>query len=136
VKRIAHPPRIRARRRPAAGCRSAPPATSYDVVVLARPGEEGQAREDLARARETCRALQGVLSEWKPDSEVSLANARAGREEVRLSPLLRRLLAGALHVARATGGTFDPAWAPLGALWDEAERRGRDHSSFEVGRGR
>jgi thiamine biosynthesis lipoprotein len=106
--------------------------TSYEVVVLARAGEEAQAREALAATRADCRALEAQLSEWRFDSEVSRLNQRGGREAVVVSPLLRRLLEGALHVAEATGGAFDPTWAPLGPLWDEAERRGRVPDAIEL----
>jgi thiamine biosynthesis lipoprotein len=102
------------------------------VALLARRGDEERARADLAAARRACRELEARLSEWRADSEVSLANARAGRTAERLSPLLRRLLAGAAHVAEATGGTFDFTWASLGRLWDEAERRGAPPTGAEL----
>jgi len=99
--------------------------TSYDVLVLAQQGDEARARRDLAAVRALCDRLEDQLSEWKPDSELSRVNRLAGEGPVKLSPLLERLLVGAQHVAQATGGAFDVTWAPLGRLWDDAERRGR-----------
>jgi len=108
--------------------------TSYEVVVLAPPGEAAAARLALAAARAECRALEAVLSEWREDSELSRLNQRAGQEAVEASPLLLRLLQGALHVAEVTQGSFDPTWAPLGPLWEEAERRGRVPTAEELAR--
>ncbi len=61
-----------------------------------------------------CRAVQTLFAEWesalsrfRPDSELSRLNARAGRP-VGVSPLLYRVVAAALDAARATEGLFDP----------------------------
>jgi thiamine biosynthesis lipoprotein len=48
-----------------------------------------------------------VLSRFRPDSELSQVNARAGRW-VQVSALLGRVLSAALAAARATDGWFDP----------------------------
>lgn len=85
--------------------------TSYDAQVL---GPEEQARRDLADARALVRELGAQLSEWSPDSEVSRVNREAWAGPVVLSPTLRRLIAGAIHVSRQTGGAFDITWASLG----------------------
>lgn len=102
--------------------------TSYDVLVLARAGEADRARDDLQAARALVRSLGAQLSEWSADSEVSGVNQRAAQAPVTLSPTLRRLIAGALHVTAMTGGAFDITWPPLGDLWDEAARTGQPPS--------
>jgi thiamine biosynthesis lipoprotein len=53
------------------------------------------------------REVEGVLSRFRPDSELSLLN-RAGGHPFRASPLLREVLAGALEAARRSDGLFDP----------------------------
>lgn len=57
--------------------------------------------------------LEGVLSNWKPESELSLLNSRASREWVRCSPDLYRAVRAALEWAGKTGGAFDPTVEPL-----------------------
>jgi len=106
--------------------------TSYDVVLVVPSDREAQAREDLAAARERCRALEQVFSAWAPDSELSRLDARAGDERVPVSEELRRVLDAALHVAAVTEGAFDPTWRPLEALWDEAEQRGTPPTGEEL----
>ncbi len=50
---------------------------------------------------------EGVLSRFRPDSELSRANARAG-ETVPVGRLFGRVLGVALAAARDTGGLYDP----------------------------
>jgi FAD:protein FMN transferase len=99
--------------------------TSYDLELVVREGEEAPARRALAAALARCRELEASLSEWKEDSDISRLNQQAWAHAVPVPVPVFRLLTGALHVARATEGAFDFTWAPLGALWDRAEQRGR-----------
>ncbi len=104
--------------------------TTYHVTVVAR--DTARVRADLAAARAECQRLGLLLSEWRDDSAIAQLNRDASRGAARVGPELRRLLGGALHVAKATRGTFDPTWRPLGKLWDEAEARGRMPSDDEL----
>ncbi|TNF35227.1 MAG: FAD:protein FMN transferase, partial [Deltaproteobacteria bacterium] len=103
--------------------------TSWAVEVLVRPGEAERARADLAAAHAQCRRLEAVFSEWRADSELSRVNAQAGDGPVAVSEDLRRLLRGALEIARATDGAFDPTWLPLDAVWKQAAERDRPPSA-------
>jgi thiamine biosynthesis lipoprotein len=79
-----------------------------EVCVLAPLAE-------VDRAERAVRALFGewesTLSRFRPDSELSRLNARAGTP-VAVSPLLFEVVAAALAAARATGGAFDPTLLP------------------------
>ncbi len=110
--------------------------TSYEVQVIVRAGEEDAARRALEAARAECHRLELILSEWRDDSEISRLNQQARHHPVPVTDLVERLLTGAFHVARATAGAFDFTWAPLGALWDEAERRGRVPDEAELAEAR
>jgi FAD:protein FMN transferase len=107
--------------------------TSYDIELQICEGEEASAERALRAAREHCHQLEVMLSEWREDSDISQLNRMAAHQPVPVNETVRRLLSGALHVAKATGGAFDFTWAPLGVLWDEAERRGRVPDNSEVG---
>jgi thiamine biosynthesis lipoprotein len=106
--------------------------TSYELEVLVRAGDEASAERALEAARARCHELDAILSEWREDSEISRLNQLAWRQPMPVSELVERLLKGALHVAQVTGGAFDFTWAPLGALWDEAERRGQAPDEDEL----
>lgn len=66
------------------------------------------------------------LSRFRPDSELSLLNADAGRPVV-VSHLLFEVLEAALRAARATAGLYDPT------LLRALERLGYDRSFEQVG---
>ncbi|MEQ8768148.1 MAG: FAD:protein FMN transferase [Planctomycetota bacterium] len=104
--------------------------TSYDVLVIAEDAE--RARRDLWELRQDLARLERQLSEWREDSEIAHINRVASQETVSCSDEMMRILKGALHVSRATGGCFDITWRPLGELWDEAERRGQLPTSVEL----
>lgn len=57
------------------------------------------------------------MNEWRPDSPLSVLNARAGQGWVPLPGDLCEALALAKSAAERTGGLFDPTWAALSDLW-------------------
>ncbi len=83
------------------------------VVAADAPTAERLAEEAIAAGRH----WDDVLTTWRPEGELARFNARAGKPESEIS----RDLAAALHamteLARATGGTFDPAVGPLVEYW-------------------
>lgn len=70
-----------------------------------------QALDEVAR-------LETILSEWKPDSEVSRVNAQAGIAPVHAGEELMTCVKTSLQVARWSDGAFDISWAALRDLWD------------------
>ena len=69
-------------------------------------------------------ALEDIMSDWRPTSEVRRLDQRPG-QWVRVSGPLFDVLARAVEIARATDGAFDPTVGPVVALWREARIRGR-----------
>ena len=87
------------------------------------------------RARECADAVEGLFAEWedtlsrfRPESELSRLNDRAGAP-VRVGPILLAAVEASLEAARATGGLFDPT------LRHELVRMGYDRSFDEIGEG-
>ena len=60
-----------------------------------------------ALTRSALRALDSAASRFRPDSELSRANASAGAP-VRVGPVLRDAAQSCLRMAQATGGLVDP----------------------------
>lgn len=104
--------------------------TSYHVTVVA--DDVVQARRDLAAVRGRCREFDQRWSEWNDASDLARVNREAARGGATVDAELARLLRGALHVAEATGGAFDPTWPPLKAVWDRAARRATWPAAVEV----
>lgn len=80
-------------------------AMGTDITVRVEHREAGDL---LVEARDLFENWEAVLSRFRPDSELSRLNARAG-SAVPVSPLLLRVIVAALRAAWATKGLFDPA---------------------------
>jgi thiamine biosynthesis lipoprotein len=137
-----------ARRAGAQGPAAAPPAElarhEYAEVhmgvatrVVLYAADERAAREAARAAFARVAALEDVMSDWRPGSELRRLERRPGAW-VPVSAPLYAVLARAVAVARATGGAFDPTLGPLVALWREARRARRlpDPAAFDAARAR
>ncbi len=74
-------------------------------VTLALPERDAERGAELARM--LFAQWEDALSRFRPESELSRLNARAG-EYVEVSPLFAHVLETALRAARATDGIYDP----------------------------
>jgi len=89
---------------------------------------DGRDEAALARARDDALAeverLEGLLSTWRSDSDVSRLNRAAGAGALAVAPEVAELLARSVDLARETRGSFDVTVGPLVSLWQEAGARG------------
>ena len=102
--------------------------TSYRVVARCVPGLEEQA---VATALAD---LDGVLSNWDDDSEISRFHRVPPGAWVELSPTLAAVMRAALEVSAASGGAFDVTVGALVDAWGFGPRSAR-HAPATVGRG-
>lgn len=93
--------------------------TVLRATVVAADREAGIAA--LEAGFSEVRRLDGVLSSWRPESELGRLNGSPVEEPVRVSVELWALLAEARGWSEPTGGAFDPA---VGALVDAWGLRG------------
>ncbi len=91
-------------------------STIWKVVLPA--GTRRDATVAAERALDEVSRLEGVLSEWRPGTEISRVNAAAGGAPVPVGPDTWTLVARSLDYARLSDGAFDPTWAALRGLWD------------------
>jgi thiamine biosynthesis lipoprotein len=63
------------------------------------------------------RRLEDLLSNWRPKSDISRLNARAGVQPVEVAPETLELLEKAKAMARLTKGKFDVGFGALADLW-------------------
>lgn len=90
--------------------------TSYSVSVGGAP--PAAALDGLAaRIQETLDAIDGRMSTYKPDSELSRFNAARDTAWRPASPQLVEVVAEALRVSRLSGGAFDVTVGPLVDAW-------------------
>ena len=105
------------------------------VRIALYDGDNARARDAAQRAFERIAALDRMMSDYRPDSELRQLEARAGKPVV-VSRELFAVIQRAVEVSRATAGAFDPTIAPLVALWRDARRNGRLPAQNDLERAR
>ena len=84
-----------------------------------------QASEAATHAFARISALNGILSDYDPDSELSrVCRDTPVGQPVVVSPELWHMLKRSQDLARRTDGAFDATVGPLANLWRRARRRG------------
>jgi len=81
-------------------------------------GDADRAKVAMNDALGAVERLEAILSEWRPDSEISAVNRAAGVAKVKVGPDLMTCMKVSLQIARWSDGAFDVSWAALRDLWD------------------
>jgi len=92
-------------------------------LVLYAPSPDVAERAAAAGFRRIAE-LDSLLSDYRPDSELSRLSAQAGAGPRPIGDDLFHLLARATETARLTDGAFDITMGPVVLLWREARRSG------------
>jgi thiamine biosynthesis lipoprotein len=90
--------------------------TRVSVELWADDAARG--RELVAAVMEDYRRIDRGMSTYKPDSEISLVNARAATEAVAISEELFTLLERSVALSVASHGAFDITYESVGYLYD------------------
>ena len=61
--------------------------------------------------------LEGLMTTWRPDSEVSKINAAAGKSAVKVSDETFAVIKESVHASEISEGTFDITFQTLHGLW-------------------
>ncbi len=93
-------------------------------ITVYAPGEQA-ARDAFRAGFDRIRALEAILSDYRPDSELTRVTTTAVGRPVRVSRDLFAVLRASQDLAAATDGAFDITAAPIIRLWREARRTGR-----------
>jgi thiamine biosynthesis lipoprotein len=93
-------------------------------ITVYAPGEQA-ARDAFRAAFGRIRDLDGILSDYRPDSELNQITTTAVGREVTVSDDLFTVLLASQKLAEATGGAFDVTEGPVVRLWREARKTGR-----------
>lgn len=104
--------------------------TTYTVVAF------GHGQQHLEQAVEAAfteaRRLDGLLSNYKPSSELSKVNRYAAERPVKVSPELFKLLETCIGYSRQSEGAFDIGVGPLMKIWGFFKSTGRIPSKDEI----
>ena len=92
--------------------------TRFSINVWLPPGTSAAAAgEAIHLAFAEIDRIEGLASEWRPDSEISRLNDASGGDLRPLSADLDAILRRSRVIAEATGGAFDPTFHAVGQLW-------------------
>jgi len=105
-------------------------ATRFEIVLCG--AERSRLRAAGEEALAEIAALDRQLSFYSPHSEISLMNARASREPVKIEPRLFQLLQAARDLTQSTEGAFDITIAPLMEAWGLAGGDGHVPTSDQL----
>ena len=86
-------------------------------IILCGP-EQAVLEKAAQAAFATMEQIEGSLSSWRQNSEISKINRSAGIEPVVVSPDLFALIRKSIHFSGLSKGCFDISWKGLGDLWD------------------
>ncbi len=100
------------------------------VVLFA--ADEETARQAARTAFARVEQLDGIMSDYKADSELMRLCARAGEGPVPVSRDLFDVLRAAREVSEASDGAFDVTIGPVVALWRRARGEGRRPAAAEI----
>ncbi len=104
--------------------------SAYSVAVY---GEDRTRMEEAVDAAfEEVRRLDEMLSNYKPESELSEVNRFAGERPVTVTPELFDLLAACVKYSRESEGAFDITVGPLMKVWGFYKGTGRLPHRAEV----
>jgi thiamine biosynthesis lipoprotein len=95
------------------------------VRVTVYTPDEQSAKSAFRAAFGRIAALDRILSDYPPDSELNQLTGAAPNRPVRVSEELFAVLHASQKLARATDGAFDVTQGPVIRLWRDARRRGR-----------
>jgi len=105
--------------------------THATIVLYANSQDAaGTAARAAMAALDACDA---ALSDYRPDSELNQVR-RQWSSWTTMSPMLEEGLRGALAVAEASGGAFDPTIGQVVALWRDARAEERPPDPATLGR--
>lgn len=80
-------------------------------------GRPDSARQAINAAYRELERIDGLMSEWKPESPISQVNAAAGKSAVEVPGELREILERSLKYSEESEGTFDVTWLGMGKIW-------------------
>lgn len=104
--------------------------TLFTVTVWTR--DSARAVQALRAAHDSVRLVDSLMSTYRPESEISTVNARAGQVAVRVSPQTFAVLRKARIYWRISEGAFDPTVGPIVHAWGFEGGSGRRPSSNAI----
>jgi thiamine biosynthesis lipoprotein len=94
---------------------------AMDTVIMYKVFGK-QAKEALSASKKETARMEGMLSRFITDSEISKINQAAGKDFIKVSPETYQVLAQALKYSGCCEGRFDVTIGPLAELWRNSKK--------------
>lgn len=87
----------------------------FEIITV--KNDRSVREEAISSAINEIKRIENLISSWKPNSETSQINAKAGIEPLQISQELFDLIERAIKVSKLTDGAFDISFASIDHLW-------------------
>ncbi|WP_428232445.1 FAD:protein FMN transferase [Flavobacterium sp.] len=87
----------------------------FDITIVAKDSLSAEQNIDEVIAEIT--RIENLISDWKPDSQVSQVNQNAGIKPVKVDREVFELTQRAIQFSEATNGGFDVSFAAMDRIW-------------------
>lgn len=87
----------------------------FDLTIVAKDKEAAEAYIDTAVTEIT--RIENLISEWRPETQVSAINKNAGIQPVKVDKELFDLTERAIQFSKITDGAFDVSFAAMDRIW-------------------
>lgn len=87
----------------------------FEITVVAGDSLSGEKALDMAVAE--VRRIESLISDWKPETEISEVNRNAGKQPVKVSQEVFDLVSRSLKISELTEGAFDVSYASMDKIW-------------------
>lgn len=87
----------------------------FEITVVAEDSASGSKALGMAVAE--VRRVENLISDWKPETEISEVNRNAGKHSVKVSQEVFDLVNRSLKISELTEGAFDVSYASMDRIW-------------------
>lgn len=87
----------------------------FDITIVAKDSLTAEKNIDTIIAEVT--RIENLISDWRPDTQISKVNQNAGIVPVRVDAEVFALTERALHFSQITNGAFDISFAAMDRIW-------------------
>lgn len=87
----------------------------FEMTVVAKDTLQGNEFIDAAIAEVS--RIENLVSDWKPETQISHVNQNAGIKPVKVDDEIFQLIQRAIKVSKLTDGAFDISYASMDKIW-------------------
>ncbi len=87
----------------------------FDITIVA--GDSLSAEQNIDTVIAEVTRIENLISDWKPDTQISRVNQNAGIAPVPVDTEVFALTERALHFSKITSGAFDISFAAMDRIW-------------------